>query len=115
MVSWTIATWILTVTLVHFIGFNGVAVALLILTTSLGVVVTLAKKIADFSFISMVKWPFAAAIAQLLWYYLLRGNPPYTPAYQVLIASSGAILYVAVLFIFEKKHIMEIIHFIRQK
>ncbi len=115
MVFWTIATWILTVTLVHFIGFNGVAVALLILTSSLGIVIALAKKISDFSFISMVKWPFVAAFVQSLWYYLLRGNAPYTLAYQIFIACSGAILYIAVLWTFERKHIMEMVHFIRSK
>jgi len=115
MVSWTIATWVLTVTLVHFIGFNGVAVALLILTSSLGIVVMLAKKIAAFSFISMVKWPFVAACVQSLWYYLLRGNAPYTVAYQIFIACSGAILYIAVLWMFERKHIMEMVNFIRSK
>jgi O-antigen/teichoic acid export membrane protein len=115
MVSWTIATWILTVTLVHYIGFNGVAVALLILTSSLGIVVALAKKVAAFSFVSMVKWPFAAAIVQSLWYYLLRGNAPYTVAYQIFIASCGVILYIAVLWMFERKHIMEMVHLIRSK
>ncbi len=115
MVSWTIATWILTVTLVHFIGFNGVAIALLILTSSLGVVIALAKKIAMFSFVSMVKWPFVAACAQSLWYYLLRGNAPYALVYQVFIASSGVILYIAVLFVFERKRIMDMVHYIRLK
>ena len=115
MVSWTIATWILTVTLVHYIGFNGVAVALLILTSSLGIVVSLTKKIAEFSFVSMVKWPFAAAIVQSLWYYLLRGNAPYVVAYQVFIACTGAILYTAVLWMFERKRIMEMVQFIRSK
>ena len=115
MVFWTIATWVLTVTLVHFIGFNGVAVALLILTSSLGVVIALAKKIAVFSFVLMVKWPFVAACAQSLWYYVLRGNAPYAIAYQVLIASSGAILYIAVLLLFERKRIMEMVHLVRLK
>lgn len=115
MVSWTIATWILTVTLVHFIGFNGVAVALLILTSSLWIVVALAKKIAVFSFVSIVKWPFIAAFAQSLWYYLLRGNAPYILTYQIFIAFCGAILYVAVLWMFERKRIMEMVRFIRLK
>ncbi len=115
MVSWTIATWVLTVTLVHFIGFNGVAIALFILTSSLGVVIALAKKIAVFSFVSMVKWPFVAACAQSLWYYVLRGNAPYTIAYQVLIASSGVILYIAVLLLFERKRITEMVHLVRLK
>lgn len=115
MVSWTVATWIFTVTLVHFIGFNGVAVALFILTSSLGIVVALTKKVADFSFFSMVKWPFVAAITQSLWYCLLRGNAPYTLAYQVFIAFSGVILYILTLFVFERKRIMEMAHYIRLK
>jgi len=115
MVSWTIATWVLTVTLVNLIGFNGVAVALLILTSSLGIVVMLTKKIAVFSFMSMVKWPFAAACMQSLWYYLLRGHEPYVPVYQICVAVSGAILYAGIIWMFERKHIMEMVRFIRLK
>ncbi len=115
MVSWTIATWVLTVTLVHYIGFNGVAVALFILTSSLPIVVALTKKVAVFSFVSMVKWPFVAACTQSLWYYLFRGSAPYTLIHQVIIASSGVILYMAVLWLFERKRIMEMVHFIRLK
>jgi PST family polysaccharide transporter len=115
MVSWTVATWVLTITLVHYIGFNGVALALLILTTSLGIVVALTKKVAAFSFISMVKWPCIAACMQSLLYFLLRGNAPYVPAYQIFIACLGVILYIAVLLMFERKRIVEMIHFIRLK
>lgn len=115
MISWTIATWVLTVTLIHFIGFNGVAVALFILTSSLGIVVTLAKKVADFSFFSMVKWPLMAAAVQSAWYYLLRGNAPYAVHHLGIVACTGAILYIGVLWMFERRRIINMMHYIRSK
>ena len=115
MVFWTVATWILTVTLIHFIGFNGFALGLLILTMTGAAVVKITKQFADFDFIKQVQWPAIAGFVQVGWYFVLVGKAPYNAAYLTVIAVSGVILYGAVLWATEKQRIADIIHMSRVK
>jgi O-antigen/teichoic acid export membrane protein len=113
MIFWTIATWVLTVTLIHFIGFNGFALGLLILGMTIFVVIRLTKQYANFSFIEQTKWPFAAGIVQFIWYALMRGNAPYNMPWLTFVGVTGVILYVGVVWVTQKSRIMEIVHISR--
>lgn len=105
MVMWTVASWVLTVVLISLFGFNGVAMAALLVVTSIVVVVTLVKKIAPFSFISSILYPFLGAFLMSLWYLLWRGGPPYNLGRMFLVGISGVILYLGVLTLMEKERI----------
>jgi O-antigen/teichoic acid export membrane protein len=109
MIFWTAATWILTVILIHFFGFNGFAMGLCILSLSLGIVLSLTKKYATFSFIRSVKWPFAAGILQTICYLLFRGYAPYQIVRLVIVGGTGVILYAGVVWLSEKQRILDIL------
>lgn len=109
MIFWTVATWILTITLVHFFGFNGVSMSLLILASTLGLVIFLAKKIAAFSFWTCIRWPLAAAILQGIWYAVARGSTPYQLPRLIGVGLVGVILYGGVVWVAEKRRIMDVV------
>jgi len=110
MVFWTAATWILTVILIHFFGFNGFAMGLCILSLSLWIVLALTRKYAVFSFVRSVGWPFLAGVLQTACYLLFRGSGPYDMTRLVVVAGSGAILYAGVMWFAQKKRIVDIVH-----
>lgn len=72
MILWTAATWILTIILVSTIGFNGVALSLLLITSTIVLVVRWVRVIAQFSFVSAVAAPLAAALLQGGFYALFQ-------------------------------------------
>ncbi len=115
MVFWTVATWVFNISFIRVFGFNGVAISLLLLGLTLIVVVRLAKNIADFSFIDAVKWPCVAGCIQIAWYALMRGHSPYTVIRTIVIAAVGALLYGIVLWVFEKRRIMDIVRISKEK
>ena len=62
MAAWTVATWILTPVLTHFFGSFGFPLTLVILSSSFVVVIFIAKKVVDFSFVKNVYQFLAASI-----------------------------------------------------
>jgi len=115
MVFWTISTWVLTITMVHFFGFNGVSMSLVLLTSTLGLVVWLGKKIADFSFIKSVKCPFFAALVQSTWYGAVIGSAPFTWMRLIIVGSVGVVLYLTIVWISEKRRIMDVVRIAKEK
>ncbi len=115
MVFWTIATWILTITMVHFFGYNGVAMSLLILTSTLGVVVFITKRIAEFSFVNSVKWSVVAGLIQAGWYFIARGSAPYNLTRLIAVGLTGVMLYACIIWLTERKRIISVIRISREK
>ena len=115
MVFWTISTWILTITMTHFFGFNGVSMSLVVLTSTLGLVVWLGKKIANFSFTNSVKWPFLAALVQSGWYAATVWSAPYTWMRLTIIGCIGVVLYMTIVWLTEKRKIMDVIRIAKEK
>ncbi len=109
MIFWTAGTWIFTLLFIPIFGFNGFAVTMFVLSLALFAVIKLSKSIADFSFITQVKWPFVAALAQMLWYQFARGTHPYTTVRLAVVAVTGVILYGGILWRFERRKISEIV------
>lgn len=97
MVGWTVSTWILVVVLIRFFGFNGVALALLIVSMSIVVVVRVAKKMVRFSFVEQIKGPFIASLVQALFYALILPTVPRALPWLFVAGVAGVILYGAVL------------------
>jgi O-antigen/teichoic acid export membrane protein len=113
MIFWTIATWLLTVLLVHSIGFNGFALGLLILSLSIIVVIRLVKRYATFAFVDNIKWPLAGALVQSVWYFAARGNQPYNVPWLTGVGLTGVILYSGVVWLTQKERIKEILRVFR--
>ena len=110
MVFWTIATWVLTIILIHTIGFNGFAVTLCMLSLTIIIVVKLAQRYASFSFFRNAGWPCIGGILQAFWYALTIGKEPYAISRLALVGITGVILYVGIIWITGRQRIIEIIH-----
>jgi O-antigen/teichoic acid export membrane protein len=113
MIFWTVATWILTIILIHFFGFNGFALGLLILALTVVLVIYLTKRYASFSFVGATKWPIVASAVQLVWYVIARGGAPYSIPRLIFVGTVGVILYGGVVWMTQRRQILEIIRFSR--
>lgn len=114
MIGWTISTWIFTLIFMKFLGFNGVATALLVVSGSIVFVIRVAKNIADFSFIDNIKSSFAAAIIQGIFYVTLLKIIPHTISWLLACGAMGVILYAGVLYGLEQVRIKAFISTIRR-
>ncbi len=113
MVMWTAMTWVLTLTGIHFFGFNGVPIAFLTVASTLVVVVYLVKRYVQFSFWKNVRMPLLGTVIQGMWYFLLLRIFPQQLPWLIVIGGSGVILYAGILWITQKQHILDIIHISR--
>lgn len=114
MVGWTVSTWVLTVVLLRFFGFNGVALSLFFISGSLYFVVRVTKRIADFSFLSNVRGPAIAAVVQGGIYAVLLSYTPHTYPWFFAVGGTGVVLYVGLLYMLERKRIQSLIATIRR-
>ncbi len=105
MILWTALTWTLTIIFIHFVGFNGFALALLFVTCTIALVVFLVKKIAPFSFLRNIIGPLAGAIGQSFWYWFAFIYLPHAFLWYAGIGITGVILYGAILWLFERAKI----------
>jgi O-antigen/teichoic acid export membrane protein len=113
MVMWTILTWILVLTFIHFYGFIGVPIAFVTVSGTLVVVVYLVKRFVQFSFWSSVITPLLASLVQIGWYVCVLHFIPQTLLWLVPAAAGGVILYGGVVWMVEKRRIMDIIRAFR--
>lgn len=63
MVMWTLLTWLLTLPLLKLIGFNAVALAALLISTTSIVTIVLVKKVVNFSLWSQIALPTFGCVA----------------------------------------------------
>jgi O-antigen/teichoic acid export membrane protein len=113
MVMWTILTWILVLTFIHFYGFIGVPIAFVTVSATLVVVVYLVKRFVQFSFWSSIITPLLASLVQIGWYVCVLHFIPQTLVWLVPAAGVGVILYGGVVWMGEKGRIMDIIRAFR--
>lgn len=109
MIFWTATTWALTVWLLSSFGFNGYAIAVFIVSLSIFGVVYLMKQITPFRFLSSIAVPLVASLLQSVWYVFLRGAAPFTLTRLMWVGGSGVILYVGLVWAFERKRIMALL------
>jgi len=114
MVGWTVFTWVFTLIFMNFFGFNGVALALLVVSVSIVLVIRAAKRITDFAFIENVKGPLGAAIAQGMFYWLVLPVIPHSFLAITICGVSGVILYTATLYVLAGSRIKAFIATIRR-
>lgn len=109
MVMWTAMTWLLVMLCIYLFGFTGVSVALFLVSLTVGVVVWLVKRFAVFSVLASVTKPIIGGVAQAGWYMVALTLVPHTLTGIILTAASGVILYMVVLWLIDKKRLMEFI------
>lgn len=107
MVMWTALTWVLTVTFIRFFGFNGVPLAFLLVSTTIVIVVVLVKREVQFSFWKSIYSALTAVVIQSMWYAVILRVVPRSFVWLLISGSSGVILYAGVIWIFEKKRIVD--------
>lgn len=109
MVLWTILTWVLTVSLLPFLGFNAVAFSLFLITTTLILVVLLVQRAVPFSFRTSVQVPFFAAVGQAI---LSLGIITFMgSAIPIVITAMimGGILFGGIVWVFERNKTLALI------
>lgn len=114
MIMWTVLTWVLTLTLIRFFGFNGVPAAFLLVSTTIVIVVGLVKREVQFSFWKSVWSAMGAAILQGIWYAVILRFVPHSPVWLLFAGFTGVILYGSIVWTFEKKRITDIIQSFRR-
>jgi O-antigen/teichoic acid export membrane protein len=107
MVMWTALTWVLTLTLIRFFGFNGVPLAFLLVSTTIVVVVGLVKREVQFSFWKSIYGALLASVLQGTLYAVLLRFVPHSLLWLIIAGSAGVILYAGVIWIVEKKRISD--------
>ena len=109
MVLWTTTTWFLTLFLINLFGYNGVSLSLLLITSTLILVVHLSKTIAPFSFWRSVRFPILSVCIQLAWYAASVQIMPKNIYATIVVGTLGVILYMSVLWIFERSRIRSLV------
>jgi O-antigen/teichoic acid export membrane protein len=114
MIFWTIATWVLTPFLITIWGFNGMAIASAIISTSSFGVVYIVKRRVDFKFVSTTIYPFMSSILMGVVVCFLS-KLLVTNIFNLLgVIAVGAILYFASMFLMAKRQIIADINLIRE-
>lgn len=109
MIMWTALTWLLVPIFIKFYAFNGVAVAMFIISFTAVVPMIIAKRLVDYRLIYAVKKPliigFFTAFAILIGKFLV-GGPSF---FQLLVAGfCGIFAYLVMLFLLARKEIRSI-------
>lgn len=109
MVMWVILTWIAALSLIHFFGFNGFAIAILVVSLTIVVVVKLTKQIAPFSFWKSIYRPVIGIAIQSVFYAVLFSLVPKTLIFVFLIAGIGGLVYAFVMWTIDRDRIQDLI------
>lgn len=105
MIFWTVATWVLTLILIRFFGFAGVAVASAIIATSVVLVVYLARRYVQFAIARPTMKPLLSGIVMTVVLYVTA--PIFVTNIPTLILAvfEGAGIYFAVMFLIARKEV----------
>ena len=114
MIMWTVLTWVITLTLIRFFGFNGVPAAFLLVSTTIVIVVGLVKREVQFSFWKSVSVAAGAAFLQGIWYAVILRVVPHSLVWLLLAGFTGVILYGSIVWAFEKKRITDTVQSFRK-
>jgi len=105
MVIWTILIWILTPLFIYLYGYNGVAVASFLVTTTIVYTVYLVKTIIDFKFLPSISKPLASAVLMTLVVYIASNIFAKDFLSLIFVILIGALVYLISLFILAGKSI----------
>jgi len=107
MILWTSLTWLFTLTAIQYFGFHGVALAALLVATTVILPIRLVRQLADFSLWENVGKPLLGALLMggvVYWLLPFLGNS----LIQIVgLMLSGAIIYLLAMLILTKEKIVE--------
>ena len=115
MVMWTTLTWALTVTLIPLFGFHGVALGMLLITSTVAVVVALVKRFTAFSFWGSIRVPVTGVVLQAVVYTGLLWVLPHTLLFYIPIGLLGVILYGIIVWSLERERIVRFVEIFQGK
>ena len=114
MVLWTVLTWVLALTGLTIFGFNGVAVALCVISFTIVWVLIEVKKIISFSFWEQIWSAVLGVTVQGVWYVLLL---PFAHNNVLLLGGIGVygvILYVVTVYVADRVRIRGFVRSLRK-
>ncbi len=103
MVFWTIATWVLTLILINFIGFIGVAVASAVISSSVILVVYLARRYSHFDIFGSIAAPLFSTIVMGAVLYFLVPLLVKDILTLILVIIGGGAIYLGTIFLVAKE------------
>lgn len=109
MMFWTVATWVLTLTLIQFYGFLGVAIASAVIATSVGIVVYLVQRQVKFDIWGATAKPLIAGIIMgIVLYFSTPLFVTNVPTIILAVVEGGVVYSLVMLLIAKEKILMEI-------
>ncbi len=114
MIMWTVLTWVLAPLFIFFYGYNGFAMASVIISLTVFVVVYVAKKYIPFSLRPTIKPTISAVVMAIALEGLLHILPTTVISLLVLILLGGGV-YVGVIYLLAKDELLADIALIRRQ
>ena len=112
MIVWTVLTWSLTLFFIRVYGFNGVAIASFLVTTTIFVTIHLVKKnVVDFQFIKSIYKPIISSVIMGIFLYFSLALFVNSMLLLIIFGILSGMLYLAVLYSFAKKEVLEDVRF----
>ena len=105
MVFWTIATWVLTPILIVSMGFNGVAAASALISSSVVLVIYLTRKYVKFDVFKATMFPFLAAVIMGAVIYFLGPLVIKNLISLLFMIGMGAMVYFLCIFLFARSEV----------
>lgn len=110
MVMWTILTWLLIPYFIKIFGFNGVSLAMLLISLTSIVTVLITKKLTHFSVINAFSKPLIIGLITSLVLFLVKIIYPTQNIIQIIvILLSGFFIYCLLNWLFVRKEILSIL------
>ncbi len=114
MVIWTVVTWLLVPISAHLWGHNGVAGALLVVSSTSFILLPIARKWIEFSLWTSVKPAVATAIA-ILAGLGVNSLMHFSYVQVIVVGGSFSLVYLGSLFLLARQEILHDIQFIRRQ
>lgn len=115
MMMWTALTWLCAISFVLVWGYNGFSLALLVVSSTIVIVIAKTKQYVSFSFIRSVRTPFLGAVLQATVYIILQPFSGTGLTGLLVTAALGGILYVGVIWKWERTQIESVLALLRRK
>lgn len=101
MLLWTILTWTLIPLFVHFWGFVGVALGILVISTTVIIVISIARKYIPFSLVRSTAKPLILSLGLGLFLFtILRFVSQTSTLLQILALGFGGLIFYSILLLF---------------
>ena len=105
MAIWTVLIWILTPLFIYFYGYNGVAVASFLVTTTIFYTIFLVKKIINFNFFSSIFKPLISTILMAALVYIASNIFVKDLLSLIFVILTGGLVYLIMLFVLSGKEL----------